>query len=79
MQEGDAGTHHQLRFGKIGRELAEMLHAEGGWEIRVRIGESDLLACFTAGGFEGGFFFGVGSAWVVVRLWFMANVMRVGF
>jgi hypothetical protein len=29
MQQRDAGTHDQFGFGKVCRELAEMLHAEG--------------------------------------------------
>jgi hypothetical protein len=66
MQQRDAGTHDQFSFGKICRELAEMLHAEG-WEDGAGsflvFGEADLLIGFAAGGLEGRFLEGVGSAW----------------
>ena len=66
MQQRDAGTHDQFGFGKVCRELAEMLHAEGREDRRLSFifGEADLLARFAAGGLEGRFLEGVCSAWV---------------
>lgn len=55
MEESNAGTYNHLRLRKIGRELAEMLHAERGWKLLVNIGEADLLACLAARRLKGGF------------------------
>jgi hypothetical protein len=64
VKERDAGTHHQLRFGKIGRHLAEMLHVEREWELPVDVGQADLLTCLAPRRLEGGFGRKVCSAWV---------------
>lgn len=55
VEESDAGTYNHLRSSKIGRELAEMLHAEWGWKLLVNVGEADLLTCLAARRLEGGF------------------------
>lgn len=63
VQQRDAGPHHQLGFGKIGRQFAEVLDAEGPRERVVRVRQADLFPCFAARGLEGGFGQGVCSAW----------------
>lgn len=55
MEESNAGTYNHLRFSKIGRELAEMLHAERGRKFLVNIGETDLLTCLATRRLKGGF------------------------
>lgn len=64
MQEGNAGTHDQLGFGKIGRQLTEMLNSEGLWKWVVDVWEADLFPCFAAGCFEGGLGEGVSTSWM---------------
>jgi hypothetical protein len=55
VEESNAGTYNHLRSSQIGRELAEMLHAERGWKLLVNIGEADLLTCLAARRLKGGF------------------------
>lgn len=50
MKKRDAGTHDQLRFGKICRQLAEMLNRERARQIDL--GKADLFVRFAARGLE---------------------------
>lgn len=52
VKQRDAGPDHQFRFGKIGRQLAEMLDTKGPGQRLIDVGEADLLPSLAACGLE---------------------------
>lgn len=48
VKQGDAGPHNQFGFGKIGRQLAEVLDRERSGQRLFDVGEADLLPSLTA-------------------------------
>lgn len=52
MEQRDAGTHHNLRFGKICRQLAEVLDGERARQWLIDLGQPDLFHRFATRGLE---------------------------